>query len=412
MPCPTPTSHERAPLAFDLLLPRRVAFGWGRRRDIGALAGPLGRRALLVTGSRTLSRLGHVDEICGLLGRAGIEIVRLAESSREPRVEDVDRVAHRLHEMNVGTGDGDFVLAVGGGAAIDLGKAAAAMATNANGCSVREFLEGVGTVRTLSRPPLPVMAMPTTAGTGSEATKNAVISSDDPPFKKSLRCDDLVPRVALVDPELTASAGAAVTAHAGMDAITQLIESYLTPRATPTTRALAIDALVDTPQALRTACASGASDEASAAQQRQARETMARAAFTSGVTLANSGLGMAHGVAAALGVHCAVPHGLACAVMLPAAMRTNRSVCESMIAKLAVPLTGRCDGDVATDAARAIEAIESLCHDVGIPRCLGDIGVRSHQLDAIVASSRGNSMNGNPRTLGDEELHVILESLL
>ncbi|MEZ6071342.1 MAG: iron-containing alcohol dehydrogenase [Pirellulales bacterium] len=395
MPCPTPTSHERAPLAFDLLLPRRVAFGWGRRRDIGALAGPLGRRALLVTGSRTLSRLGHVDEICGLLGRAGIEIVRLAESSREPRVEDVDRVAHRLHEMNVGTGDGDFVLAVGGGAAIDLGKAAAAMATNANGCSVREFLEGVGTVRTLSRPPLPVMAMPTTAGTGSEATKNAVISSDDPPFKKSLRCDDLVPRVALVDPELTASAGAAVTAHAGMDAITQLIESYLTPA-----RRRRPGPWPSTPWSTRRRRAhrlrSGASDEASAAQQpkpekqwRGRRSPRASRSPTPGWVWRTAS-------PRRLGVHCAVPHGLACAVMLPAAMRTNRSVCESMIAKLAVPLTGRCDGDVATDAARAIEAIESLCHDVGIPRCLGDIGVRSHQLDAIVASSRGNSMNGNP----------------
>ena len=140
-------------------------------------------------------------------------------------------------------GEGDFLLAVGGGAAIDLAKAIAAMATNHESPTVKDYLEGVGRGLTITRPPLPVLAMPSTAGTGAEATKNAVISSYDPPFKKSLRDDRLMPRIALVDPELTVTVPPQVTAASGMDAITQLIESYVSRKAQPIPRALAVQGL-------------------------------------------------------------------------------------------------------------------------------------------------------------------------
>src|SRR5262249_52038465 len=192
--------------------------------------------------------------------------------------------------------------------------------------SVLDYLEGVGKGLKIVNTPLPVLAMPTTGGTGSEVTKNAVVSSYDPPFKKSLRSELMLPRIVLVDPELAVSVPPHVAAWTGMDAITQLIESYVSRRATPATQQMAWTGLRQAATNLVDAFRDGAS--------RSAREGMAMAALLSGIALANSGLGMAHGVAAALGVHCQVPHGLACAVMLPTAIEVNRAL-EGMEAKFA-----------------------------------------------------------------------------
>ena len=314
---------------YEFLAPR-VVFGWGRRREAGRLAATLGRRAIVVCGSRTLEASGALAEIRAALREADVESELLGTVSREPLVDDVDATVSAL--LDTGVREGDFVLAVGGGSAIDLAKAVAALATNRRGESVRDYLEGVGRGVTIDRPPLPVMALPTTAGTGSEATKNAVVSSLDPPFKKSLRADLMLPRAVLIDPELHVSVPPRVTAHTGMDAVTQLIESYVSRRARPIPQALCLQGLEGALPALVEAVRDGAS--------RPARERLAHAALLSGMALANSGLGLAHGVAAALGVHCDVPHGLACAVMLPAAMRVNREVGAADLARLATLRTG------------------------------------------------------------------------
>ena len=388
--------------SYDFLAPPRIVFGWGRRTDVGPLAATLGRRALLVSGSRTLERTGVLDEIVAALAGAGVETVRLATVTREPEVPDVDGAVAQLLEHGVRAGD--FVLGIGGGSAMDLAKAVAALAPNRHGSSVADFLEGVGRGLKIEQPPLPVLAMPTTAGTGSEATKNAVISSYDPPFKKSLRSDRMVPRVVLVDPELTASVPPDVTAHTGMDAITQLIESYVSRRARPIPRALCLQGLELAMPAIVEVVEDGAS--------REARERMAHAALLSGMALANSGLGMAHGVAAALGVHCRVPHGLACAVMLPVAMRVNAETSPRELAELAGVITGREWPDERSAAAAAIERIEAICRKIAIPERLSNLGVTAEQIPDLVRDSRGNSMSGNPRELSDEELHRILESAL
>jgi alcohol dehydrogenase class IV len=395
-------------LQYDLLAPPKIVFGWGRRREIGPLAAALGRRAFIVSGSRQLMNNGVIGELSAALKDAGVEPVHLAEIRREPTVEDVDHSARMLR--NERADDERFVVAIGGGSAIDLGKAVAAMATNGDGASVRDFLEGVGRGLTIDRPPLPVLAMPTTGGTGSEATKNAVISSNVPPFKKSLRSDRMIPRVVLVDPELSVTVPPNVTAQTGMDAITQLIESYISRRARPIPRALAVHGLQLALPAIVEAVENGAS--------RPAREAMAHAALVSGMALANSGLGMAHGVAAALGIVCDVPHGLACAVMLPAALRANRSVVCAELAELARAVerpAHRDDMRLASDEKAAdafIARIENLCRTIGIPQRLGEIGVRAEQIPALVAQSRGNSMSGNPRDLTDDELTAILMGML
>ena len=387
--------------AYDFLAPRKIVFGWGKRVELGKLAAALGSRAWIVSGSRTLENQGILDELRQELTAAGIVSEHLLTISREPEVADVDHAVAALRNQ---IETGDVVIAIGGGAAIDLAKAVAALASQPEPGSVLEYLEGVGTGRTISAPPMPVIAVPTTAGTGSEATKNAVISSFDPPFKKSLRDDGMMPQVALVDPELTASAPPAVTAHSGLDAITQLIESYLSARAKPIPQALCLTGLRGVVDALRRAYRDG--------QDRPAREIMAQAALFSGLALANSGLGLAHGVAAALGVVAKVPHGLACAVMLPAAMRVNRTVYPERWIVLAEVLCGRRFDNAPAAAAAAIETIQVLAAELTIPRQLRQLGVSDEQIPALVSGSRGNSMSGNPRQLSDDELASLLAEML
>lgn len=389
-------------MKYDLLMPRQVVFGWGRRSEVGVRAAGLGQRVFLVSGSRTLRKSALWSEIQQSLDTAKLQTVDLGVISREPEVEDVDGFVARLRDLGGGQ-PGDIVLAIGGGAALDLGKAVAALATNRQSETVKDYLEGVGRGLQITERPLPLVAMPTTSGTGSEATKNSVISSQSGGFKKSLRSDRMIAEVALLDPELTVSCPRDTTAWSGMDAITQLIESLITPKSTEITRALCHEGLRCAVPWLQRAVVDPTC--------RPAREAMSHAAFLSGVTLANAGLGMAHGVAAALGVLCGIPHGLACATLLPIALRVNRGQCEQALAQLA-PLFSRRSWDTPAAAADfTVEAVRELALSLRIPLRLRDLGVEKSQLPALVPASRGNSMNGNPRSLSDSELSDILEAL-
>ncbi|HEV3021624.1 MAG TPA: iron-containing alcohol dehydrogenase [Pirellulales bacterium] len=389
-------------ITYDFIAAQKIVFGWGRRREVGTLAATLGRRAFLFEGSRTLAAMGTFAQIADLLHSAGVDVTPLAAISREPDVDDVDTAVTALRAERAGRGD--LVIAVGGGSAIDLAKAAAAVTTQRENSSVRDYLEGVGRGLKIVDPPLPLVALPTTGGTGTEATKNAVISSFDPPFKKSIRSDLMVPRVVLVDPELSVSVPSATTAWTGMDAITQLIESYICRFARPLPQALAVEGLRRAVPAIVEAVRNGSS--------RAARQSMAHAALLSGMALANSGLGLAHGVAAALGVHARVAHGLACAVMLPVALRVNRQASERELAELSRAVLGGSWPSDALAAGAFIDKIDELSAAVGVPRRLTELGVRREQIPALVAGSRGNSMNGNPRDVTDDELTGLLEAML
>jgi alcohol dehydrogenase class IV len=390
-------------LRYDFLAPQHVVFGWGRRTEAGTLAKTLGHRAFIVCGLPEAVAATVIDELTASMQAAGVAVALIHTIDHEPEVEDVDRLAELLRQEDAG--DGDFLLGIGGGAAMDLAKAAAAMATNRQSDTVKDYLENVGRDLQLVNRPLPIMAMPTTAGTGAEATKNAVISSYDPPFKKSLRNEQLVPRIALVDPQLCVTAPPEVTAAGGMDAITQLIESYISRKAQPIPQALSISGLKMAIPALAQAVADGSS--------RSARERMSHAAMLSGMALANSGLGLAHGVAPALGIHCRVPHGVACAIMLPVALKVNSEACQSQLAMLSHAVFGRSRTTSAKDAVKTlIHEIQQLCKKVGTPGRLSQVGVTMEQIPAIVASSRGSSMSGNPVELSDEELTKLLENIL
>lgn len=387
-------------MKYDFFSPTQIVFGWGRRTELDKLVAGLGRRVFFVYGSRTLERSGIIDQLTQPLVARGLTVHHFSAPSHEPEAQDVDSLVEQFMALSPSTDD--VVVAVGGGSTIDLAKATAALVRNRHGHSVVDFLEGVGKGLQIQERPLNMIAVPTTSGTGTEVTKNAVISSYDPAFKKSLRSDSMIPRIVLVDPELTVTLSKETTAYTGMDAITQLIESYISKRAAPIPQALALSGLKLAVPAIKTAVHEGTS--------REAREAMSQAALLSGLALANSGLGLAHGVAAALGVHCRVPHGLACAVMLPTALRVNlpaRTAELAALESLFHPET-RPDSEA---AAAFVRRIETLCLEIDIPSRLRDIGVKYEQIQELVPSSRGNSMSGNPRDVSDAELESILQSI-
>ncbi len=286
----------------------RIIFGAGRRAQLGETVAALGRSALVVTGARALQQSGRLADVREALAACGVR-VRKYSVAGEPAPELVDRIVAELR------GDApDVVVALGGGSVMDAGKAISAMLPQTE--SVEAFLEGVGGQSHDGRK-VPFVAVPTTAGTGSEATKNAVLSRVGPDgFKASLRHDNLVPDVALIDPELALTCPAEVTAACGMDALTQLLEAYVSTKASPLTDALAWSGLSAVRDHLLAAYREGATNVA-------ARTGMAYGALLSGMALANAGLGVVHGLAGVIGGLRPMPHGAACGTLLAAATRMN-----------------------------------------------------------------------------------------
>lgn len=391
--------------AYDLVVPPSIRFGPGRALEIASVAAGLGRTAWLVGGRRSLVASGLLQRLESELADVGLGARLVATTSGEPTVDQVAAAVAGLPRDGRAEA---VVIAVGGGAAIDLAKAVAALATNVPAdtadldAAVVDRLEGVGRGLAIAVPPLPVVAVPTTAGTGAEATRNAVISCPRRGFKKSMRSPLMVPRAVIVDPLLTVSCDRATTATAGLDAITQLVESFVCRFARPVPRALTLEALPRALAALPVAVEHSGADAARAA--------MAHAALLSGIALANSGLGMAHGVAAALGIECGTPHGLACATLLPVAVRVNLAAAERDFAALERAVAADAS-PVDRDAAAAFATrIEALCDRVAAPRRLRDLGLARDRLGWLAANSGGTSMRGNPVELDPGRLLPILEA--
>ncbi|MEI8370238.1 MAG: iron-containing alcohol dehydrogenase [Planctomycetia bacterium] len=393
------------PGAWDFVAPPVIRFGAGRIAELGEVAALLGRHVWLVGGRRSLVDGPHRSAIEASLGRAGLATELVAVSTGEPTVADVARA---LASLPVGGRDGVVVIAVGGGSAIDLAKAVAALATNlpaglsadAYDPLVVDRLEGVGRGIPIEVAPLPLLAVPTTAGTGAEATRNAVISCPRRRFKKSLRSPLMVPRAVVIDPDLTAGCDRATVAAAGLDCITQLIESFICRVRRPLPRALVLEAL---PRAVR-ALPRVLVDPSDGA----ARSAMSHAALLSGMALTNSGLGMAHGVAAALGVECNTPHGLACGLLLPVALAVNASVAAADYARLerAIDPAAAATDDAA--AAAFVARIEGLCALAGLPRRLSEVGLDRERIGWLADNSGGASLRGNPLELDQGALVDIL----
>lgn len=378
----------------------RIVFGRGTFRELGDIVSGFGRRVLLVTGASSLRSSGRLQALRDGLERKSIEFVHLAVEG-EPSPDLVDRAV--LEHRGVGI---DVVLAVGGGSAIDAGKAISAMLPL--GTPVLDYLEEVGTAAHDGRK-VPFVAVPTTAGTGSEATNNAVLSRVGAGgFKKSLRHENFFPEVAVVDPELALSCPRGVTAACGMDALTQLLESCLSTRATPLTDALAWSGLERVRDNLPAVCGEGADDVG-------ARAGMAYAALVSGLALANAGLGVVHGFASAIGGLFEVPHGVVCGTLLGAATRANIASLQRegegaealrKYARAGVLLAGRENADFREGCRLLLDTLEGWTEALGLP-LLGDYGINPSDVDSILAET---SLKANPARLNREELADILRS--
>lgn len=415
---------------FDFFSPTRIAFGRGRLAELGAVAAALGRHALLVTGRSSARAAGLLDEVCRLLAAAGVGATPFAVAG-EPEVETVDRAAGAARAEGC-----DLVIAVGGGSCLDAAKAAALLA--ANGGSALDYLEVIGRGMRPQRPGLPLVAVPTTAGTGAEATRNAVLGHAPSRRKASLRHEFLLPRVALVDPALTDGLPPAVTAASGLDALTQLLEAYLSRGANPLTDALALDGLRRAARALPAASGLTPPGRAGAPAPgtpslRAARDDMALAALESGLCLGGAGLGVIHGISGPLGGRFPVPHGFACAALLPHAFAANArallaagagsapasagSPAGSAAVRKLVPLARALGVPVEGDDPRAAaEGVTAFLHDLvrrlAVPR-LGAFGVTRESLGEIAWEALASSSTRyNPAPLTAADLEAILAAAL
>jgi alcohol dehydrogenase class IV len=380
---------------FEFLTAQKIVFGRGTLAKLPSLCLPLGERFLIVAGG-AVKKTGAVDRLAEGLMREDAECLVYPCAAGEPTVESVDAA------IEAGKRDGvDAVIGIGGGSALDTAKAAAAVIPN--GGSVRDYLEGVGD-RKLVNDPLPFVAVPATAGTGTEVTKNAVVMSRSEQFKKSIRDDRMIARIALVDPELTVSVPSDVTAASGMDAICQLVESYTAKRANDFCDAMA---LYHTPRAM--AALRRAYDDGS---DIAARETMSLAAMVSGMCLANAGLGAAHGIGAGLGALLGVRHGIACGMLLPHVMRYNFEHGCFKYAALGRSITGQPLPNDRDAALAAADAVGELCVYLKLPARLSGLGVTPDIVPELAKASMGSSMSKNPVDISLAECETLIRSLI
>jgi alcohol dehydrogenase class IV len=383
--------------SFEFATAPRIIFGPGRLREVGNLAKELGKRALVVTGCNQ----GRPVRLTDNLKAAGLE-VQLFSVAGEPDVRTVTEGIAVATSVRC-----DLVISFGGGSAIDAGKAVAVMLTNDGG--LLDYLEVIGLGKTLRHAPVPFIAIPTTAGTGSEVTRNAVLASPEHRVKVSLRSPLMLPRIALVDPELTYDLPAPLTASTGLDALTQLIEPYVSCRANPMTDALCVEGIPRAARALPKLFIKG--------NDPVARADMCVASLFGGLALANAGLGAVHGFAGPIGGMFTAPHGAICAALLPYVMEINlralrqRQPQSELLARFKF-VARLLTGDSGAEADAGVGWVRDLVHRLKTPR-LSAYGLKADCLDELVSNSaKASSMKANPIVLTPTELGEILERAL
>lgn len=382
---------------FEFATAARIVFGAGALKQAGTIAAAMGKRALVANGCTP----SQAQPLLAVLAAGGVSAEVFPVLS-EPTTDMIAEATQVARAANC-----DVVIGYGGGSAVDTGKAIAAMLNNPG--ELLDYLEVIGRGRAVTQPSAPCIAVPTTAGTGAEVTRNAVLASPQHQVKVSLRSPHMLPRVALVDPELTLSLPPAVTASTGMDALAQVVEPFVCNRASPMTDAFCREGMARAAASLRQAYENG-SDLA-------AREGMSIASLFGGLALANSGLGAVHGFAGPIGGSFHAPHGAVCAILLPPVMAMNvRALRERAGGS---PVLARYDevaailtGNTKARAADGVAWVQELCQALHIPR-LGACGVTDGDLDTLVEKSAvASSMKPNPIKLTSAELREILAQAL
>ncbi len=378
---------------FEFAAPQQIVFGPGMLKQAGPMARKLGRRALVVTG-RDASRAAPLLE---LLHAQGIETA-VFPIGGEPTTDMIRQGTAEAVRMRA-----DLVVGFGGGSPLDSAKAIAAMATH--GGDPLDYLEGVGRGQALNRSSLPMLAIPTTSGTGSEVTRNAVLTSPEHGVKASLRSVTMIPRIAIVDPELTLDLPPAVTASTGLDALTQLIEPFTCNRANPVVDALCREGIQRVARSLRRAWADG--------HDIAAREDMSLASLFGGFALANAGLGAVHGFSGVVGGLFKAPHGAICAALLPHVMSMNRAALQ--VREPQNPALARYDemarlltGNAEAAAEEGVAWVRDLTTAMGVPS-LAACGVTKSHIPLVVEKARlASGTKANPIVLTRDELAEIL----
>jgi len=380
---------------FSYHIPTAIEFGWGALAKLPALARDLGGSRALVVGDPGVARAGLVERVAATLSAAGIPAASFTDVESDPAVQSVEAGTRLAKSENC-----DVVVGVGGGSALDTAKAIGLMLTN--GGTIRDYV-GINKV---PQPGAPVVAIPTTAGTGSELTIWSVLSDKELRVKISVGSTFNCPRVALLDPELTLSLPPHITAATGIDALTHALESYVNKATQPISEGMAEQAMHLIAKSLRVAVAQG--DNAVARSDMLLASSIAAMAFNS------TRLGLVHAFAMPLGARFHIPHGLVNAILLPAVMRFNLPGNFGKYARIAEifgePVAGL---SLREAAARSVDAIQRLKDDVGITAKLGDFGLTEADFDAVVdeAMTSGN-VPVNPRQPTREDMKAILRAEL
>jgi len=378
----------------EFYTPEKIIFGPGGLSQVGAEAKRLGNKVLVVLGKSAMRKSKALDRLTQLLKKNNLKYIIYENIPSDPTVETVDTGTSLARKENC-----NLVISLGGGSVLDTGKAISAMVTNESSVADYQEIEGKG--RKFQHKPIPFIAIPTTSGTGSEATKNAVITNTKFNLKKSIRDPWLIPEIALIDPELTLSLPPRITAVCGGDALTQCIESYLGKKSQEITDALALHSIGLIGKNLVKAVKDG--------KNLEARKNMAMAALLSGLCLSNSGLGAAHALSHPLGVYYKIPHGLSCAVLLPYVMEYNLPVVTKKLAKIAQSLDENFSLLSETEAAqKAVEKIKEVLSQAGIKCNLSEWGIKKEDFPQLIKGAKGGSLNNNPRDTSDEDLLELL----
>ena len=386
---------------FVLQMPQGIFFGPGEWKKLPELLPRFGRRVLMFSGQRWFSESGWQHRFREVL--SSFEVLSLQCPGREPEVEGLNGLLEQARDFKP-----EVIVAVGGGSVLDTGKAVSGLLPVRD--KVEDFLEGIGKGLKLDVPGVPWLALPTTSGTGAEVTKNAVLKSKAHGAKKSLRSPFMLATYALVDPELTVGAPLTLSGIVGMDALTQLVEANLSKKSAPIPRALSRQAFPGMLRALKMIPKDP--------DDLQARAAAAYGAMCSGIALANSGLGAAHGFASGLGGLYDIPHGLICALFIRPVLRANAEVIREDCRLLYQTALEQGVADKQGAAAQddpvqwLIGEIDSLFSVYDLPVNLKGFAVDPGQIPEIARRSSGSSMSGNPRELPQEEREAIIAGLL
>jgi len=384
-------------MRFEFATANRIIFGTGTVKEIGSIAAQMGQRALIVIGKST-------ERAKLVISQLGSKVMKweIFQVTAEPTTGSVREGVKAARSFQA-----DLVIGIGGGSVVDTGKVIAALLTNRG--ELMDYLEVIGKGRQLEKRSAPYIAIPTTAGTGTEVTRNAVITSIEHRVKVSMRNVFMLPEIAIVDPELTYSLPPSVTASTGVDALTQLIEPFVSVNANPLTDTICREGMRRAARSLSVAFRDGSNTAA--------REDMSLASLFGGLALANAKLGVVHGIAGVIGGMIPAAHGVLCARLLPFVMEMNLKALrlrepESLSLRRYTEVAQILTGKPSVKAEDGIEWIFHLCRELNIPT-LADLQFSEKDIVAVVEKSqKASSTKGNPIKLTDEEICEIIRKAL